>query len=229
MLGNQSIDERLINYLKNLKRPLLITFDGFENIIKNKPDTVDVELLNFISHLLSVQFVKLVISGRKLPLSFQTDSDKTLSIRLGGLDENDVLKILDNSNIDCSESTVYQLLEISRGYPESIMLFISAIKVAGLNAFDIIKEYTASDDSFEDYIVKKVYDNTAEFSKNLTWNLSAIRHYIDLPAIDKLNLTENPEETVDYLCACNILNSGINGYYIKKSLYRKGTRTVGFI
>jgi len=216
--GNNSIDERLINYLRSLKRPLLIAIDGFENILKEKFEPFDKELNNFINYLLKIQTVKLIISGKKLPLELNLDKDKTLSVKLGGLDETEALKILNNSNIDCSENTLYQLYEISRGYPESIMLFISAVKELKLDAFDIIKDYALSNDGFEDYIVKKIYDNITDSSKHLTWYLSLIRNFIDISAIKKLNIINNPEDTVKYLQSCKVLTYTSNAYYIKKSL-----------
>jgi|GEM_PF-1824272 len=216
--GNQSVDERLINYLKNLKRPLLVVIDGFENILKDKLETIDKELNHLFKYLIKIPTIKLVISGRKLPLELRSDQANILSVRLGGLDEMEALRILNDSKIDCSESTLYQLYEISRGYPESIMLFISAVKQLKLSAFDIIKDYTLSEDGFEDYIIKRIYDNIADSSRKLTWYLSLIRNYIDITAVKKLNLTENPDDTIRYLFECKVLTQSTNGYYIKKSL-----------
>ncbi|MDD3013760.1 MAG: tetratricopeptide repeat protein [Candidatus Gastranaerophilales bacterium] len=226
--GNQSIDERLINYLKSLKRPLLVVIDGFENILKDKSETIDRELNNFINYILATPFVKVIISGRKLPLELKTGRNNIMSHRLGGLGETDALMLLNNSNIDCSESTLYQLYEISRGYPESMKLFISAVKHLKLNAFDIIKDYTSSDDGFEDYIVKKIYDNIADSSRNLTWHLSIIRNYIDMAAIKNLHLSENPEDTAQYLQERMILTSNADEYYIKKSLKEYVYKTVPY-
>jgi len=218
LIGNQSIDERLINYLKTLKRPLVIILDGFENIFKIKSDSVDNELHNFINFLLSIEHIKLIISGRKIPLAFKTDKDTTLTLRLGGLDENDALQILEDSNIDCSQSTLSQLVEISRGYPESMMLFISAVKVAKLDAFDILKEYARSDDCFEEYIVKKIYDNIPDYAKKLSWHFAVIRHYIDLETLKKLNLADDTEKSIVCLSSSHVLTSNSGVYYIKKAL-----------
>lgn len=225
--GNQSIDEKLIGYLKSLKRPLLIVIDGFENIMKEKFDDIDRELNHFINYLLDKPFIKLIISGRRLPVSLKSGKDNVLSIRLGGLDEAEALRIL-QSNVDSPENTLYQLYEISRGYPESLMLFISAVNKHKIDAFDLIKDYALSSDGFEDYIYKKIYDNIPDSIRSFTWYLALIRHYIDAVAISKLNLVDNTEETLEYLRDCMVITPSKGTYYIKQSLKEQIYKTIPF-
>jgi tetratricopeptide (TPR) repeat protein len=211
----QSIDEKLINYLKNLKRPILLVIDGIENIFKDKINTVDKELIAFINYLLDIQNCKVIISGRKIPPSLKTNNENPLSIRLGGLDEPDTMQILSAYNLNCSESTLYQLYEISRGYPENIHLFANAVKELKLDAFELIKNYTVSQDSFEEYIVKIIYDNVPDNCNTILNIIAVIRHSIDIMALKNLYLTENTEAIVEYLKKIRIITPNREYFYIK--------------
>ena len=62
--NNQSIDERLMNYIKSINIPLLIVIDGFENLTNGNPPEEQKELIHFLEFLSSIPEIKIIISGR---------------------------------------------------------------------------------------------------------------------------------------------------------------------
>lgn len=211
----QSIDEKLINYLKNLKRPVLITIDGVENIFKEKVNSVDKELIAFLNYILDIPLCKVILSGRKIPPALKTKNEDPLTIRLGGLDEADSLKILNDYELNTSESTLFQLYEISRGYPENLHIFANSVKELNLDAFELIKNYSFSTDSFEEYIIKVIYDHIPEEYKKILYTLAIIRHSVNLFALKQLNIAENIDEAIDYLTKIKLLTKNREYFYLK--------------
>ena len=108
---NQSIDERLINILKNLKKPLLFVIDSFECLIGENGKVLDDEVLHLLNFVLSLPLIKLAISGKKLPSGLQINNENVLKIKLSGLDEAEFLRILNDKNIVGSSQMLYQIFQ----------------------------------------------------------------------------------------------------------------------
>lgn len=217
----QSIDEKLINCLKNLKRPLIICLDGFENLIDDSFEMQDEELAHFLNFIISLKTIKLIIAGRKVPLSqLKTDKESLVQIRLAGLDEEDAYNLFKDNDINASEHTLYQGYQMARGYPESIHLLVKIIKNFKISIFDLIKEYSTRKEGFEEYIIKKVYTHTHPGRKKLLWLLSVMRHPIRISSIKELNLVQNADETIAALHDSMLIAINNDHCYIKQEVKR---------
>jgi len=218
-LAVKSIDEKLINLLKNLKLPIVIIFDGFEHLTEDRLNLSDSELLKFINFLLSLSGVKLVISGRKVPSSgFNIGDNNILKIKLGGIQEDDTIKILNHRNIQASEQTISQIHRVTRGYPENIHWIVCISNILHVSPFEIIQEYASKKESFEDFISKKAYQALTDEYKNITWILATIRHSVTKNLLNQLNPSFFPDESLKYLVNNMVITCNNNFYYIKSNL-----------
>lgn len=213
---NESVDEKLMNILKVLDRPLVIVLDGFESILKDSLDLKDNEIKTFLEHLLSTSKIKLILSSKKNPvLSFENAFEPICSLRLGSLELESTIKILNDNNVTLSDQETNDLYEVTRGYPESIKLLINASKVTNTEIKSILEEYQEIDDSFESFIFQKIYNNIPAQCKEIADLLATIRHPLTIEAINKLKLFENVENNIDYLNDVSVITKNNNEYYIK--------------
>ena len=213
---NESIDEKLMNYLRNLKRPLLITIDGFENLMEENSGEIDSELAQFLNYILSLPTVRLVIAGKKIAASgFEINKNNILHTRLSGLDENEALQILRDNKLSCAENTLYQIFQTTRGYAESLLLFTVAANILQSPPFEIIKDYSTHKESFEEYIFRKIYISIPHSLKKIVWLLAAIRHPVKLNALKELNPVQDIEEKLKYLSSIMIITANNDAFYVK--------------
>ncbi|EKE02365.1 MAG: hypothetical protein ACD_20C00397G0007 [uncultured bacterium] len=215
----KSIDKKLVSYLKNLNRPLLITIDGFENCINDELSISDKELSRFLNYLLSIPSIKLIISGSRISAdSFNVDQEKIHQLKLSGLDESDAIRILNDHKLAGSENVLYQAFQTARGYPESLYLFITAVNILKLSPFDIIKEYSIHKENFEDFIVRKIYSKIPLLAKKALWFFATIRHCVNPDTIGRLNLGRDIDDHLKYLTSNKLLSFNNNAYCLKDFL-----------
>lgn len=215
-LRPQSIDEMLVNYVNNLKRPLLICLDSFEYLLNEQLKVADSELSKFLNFLLGNPLIKIIIVSKKLPHStIGQEKDNFLTVRLGGFDEETGLLFLQNKGISGAGNLLNQVFEVARGYPESLLWFSSAINSLKISPFDILREYLGFSGSFEEYIARKVYLNLPQSFKKLVWFFAVIRHPISNKAFEKMKLAHNPGNILEYLVSRMLITCNNDFYYMK--------------
>lgn len=213
---NPSIDRKLIEYLKSLKRPIIIAIDSFEHLTDKNFNLNDNEIAKFLNYLTKFPNIKLIISSQKLLLSgLNLNENNSFSIKLGGLDDTHAVMLLKDNNINAFESTLYQAYEATRGYPESLFLLINGIQNLNTNVFDLISEYSTGQNAFEEFIYKKLYNLIPQECLKLCKFLSTIRHPIKAELIKKLNLIDNVEDNLKLLTEKMILSQNDENYYLK--------------
>lgn len=215
--GTQSIDEKIINSLKSIKRPLVVNIDGVENLLGQDFSLNDDDLKQFLNFIVSVPNIKLIISGRKVPVSdINFDKEKMLHIRLSGIEETDAFKIFKDNGIQASEHTLYQSFQMTRGYAESINLLVKSINLLGISIFDMIKDYSGKNEIFEDFIYKKIYNNIPQNKRKILWMLSTLRHPIKIETIKELGFSHNAEDLLEEFVKNMLIARNGMFYYIKQ-------------
>lgn len=213
---DKPIDEKLITILNNTKTPILIVIDNFENIVEEDLTIVDNEIFKFFSFLLSLDNIKLVLSGRKLPVRLTfSDSTRIHNVKILGLEEEPSVYILKNGGIKGSDQLMFQVFQASRGYPESLKLFITAVKVLNTSAFDLLKDFSGFKEPFEEYLAKKIYAYMPKNFRKITRFFAAVRHPLKISALEQTELFENNADVLQYLSSRMILTFEDNYYYMK--------------
>ena len=213
--ASQSIDERLINSVKNLNRPLIIVIDGFENIIDFDTEEQK-EVIHFLEFLSSVSGIKVIISGRKIEFSVFEGLENVFEIKLGGVKEQEAIKILRDNGIEESESGYRQILEVTRGYPESLLCFANTVKALNISSFDFMQQYYAQNEkNFEEFAYEKLFRLIPDEYFKLICFFTTIRHSIKIDTIENLKFTSNISEKVAFLLSKMILTQNKKELYIK--------------
>ncbi|HBG48498.1 MAG TPA: hypothetical protein DDW90_03130, partial [Cyanobacteria bacterium UBA9971] len=213
--NSQSIDERLMNFIKTINIPLLIMIDGFENL--TNPNEEQKELTHFLEFLSSIPEIKIIISGRKI--SFSSLKTDPFEIRLSGLDESEAYKILKNNELIETESGLQQIFQVTRGYPENLLWFSNAVNTLNISSFDLLQEYYAKDQkSFEEFVYQKIYKSIPDEFLKTTCFFTAIRHSVTFETLEKLNFTSEIRDKINYLTSKMLLTHNRDGFYIKSLL-----------
>ena len=215
--NNQSIDERLMNFIKTINIPLLIMVDGFENLTNANPNEEQKELTHFLEFLSSIPEIKIIISGCKINLpSLKADS---FEIRLSGLEESEASKILKDNELIETESGLQQIFQVTRGYPENLLWFSNAVNTLNISSFDLLQEYYAKEQkSFEEFIYQKIYKAIPDEFLKTIYFLTAIRHSVTFETLEKLNFTSEIRDKINYLTSKMLLTENREVFYIKSLL-----------
>jgi tetratricopeptide (TPR) repeat protein len=200
-LKNQSIDERIINFLKKLKIPFLFILDSFENMTGEHNEIESEEFQNFISYLSKLPFVKIIASGRVVSEeTFHIDSTFISTLRIQPFEEMQCQRLLKSLSLEVSSHLNYEIYKVSKGYPFNIMLFTKVTEKTGVSPFDILKDFAAQKLGIEEYLVKKLYTLLpSSAAKRLLWYLCCIRNPLSIAALEKVAPVENLKELVNLL------------------------------
>lgn len=222
-----SIDERLISYLKNLNRPLLIIIDSFEFLVNPAQTIEDEELKHFFNFILAHDHIKIILIGQRLPLEDMDVNEEFVSnIRLSGLDEDMSKQILRDKGMTGSNTILTEIYKYCRGYPWLLLLTANISSKYGISADKIVKEMQTYEDSFESYLIKKIYHQLSEKENKIINYLSIIRHPVNVPTlqvIDKSLL--EPNKSLENLTHLMITQQSGSRFYVNNTV-RKYTYNI---
>ena len=215
--NSRSVDERLMNGIKSLNRPLLVVIDGFENLNNTGSEAEYKEVVHFTEFLSSLPGIKIIIAGRKI--SFDSLKASAFEIKLGGLEDQEAYKILKDNGITENESGLLQIFQVTRGYPENLLWFAKAVNLLQISPFELMKEYYSQDrQSFEEFVYQKIYISVPEDFRKTICFFAAIRHSLDIATAEKLNFASAGSANINYLSDSMILTKNRDVFYIKSLL-----------
>lgn len=211
---SSSIDERLINRVKKLEKPLLIFIDGIENVFNSKEEETKNELLNFLKFISSVPAIKIIVAGMN---TAELEGKKGVySLVLEGIEKEEALELIKTDKIPGIEEFAPAILEITGGSPENILLFSSFIKHSGFSPSEIIDKISYSGVNFEKLILEQVYNSISAEYIDLANFFILIRHALSAETLKKINFNSDIELKINYLKAINLLNENNNSFQIKQ-------------
>ncbi|HSA06771.1 MAG TPA: tetratricopeptide repeat protein [Candidatus Gastranaerophilales bacterium] len=209
-----SIDERLINKIKNLEKPFLILLDGTENIFRSTDEKTKKELLSFLNFISSSQNIKIIIAGE----SFSEFEHKKgiYTLKLEGLNRENAFELIKNIGIPCSKELMQELFKLTNGYPESILLFLTFVKNSNINAEAVLDKIKNSEINLESFLIQQLYLLIPKEYKELISFFALIRHLVSMQTLKKLDLTPDIEKKVLYLTSLMVLNKNNNNFHLKQ-------------
>ncbi len=210
-----TVDEKILGYLKTLNRPLLVTIDDFDRLVKNKTEIKE-DIVVFLRYLASVENLKLLIAGQRIPTSKIGIREEFINdIRLSGLDKEQSINFLRQISKDIPEHLLPKVYEITHGYPETLLWFVNAVNVMGFEAFELAKNYFQQEDAFEYFIVKNFYNALSDNAKDVLHFLTLIRHPLKTNSIEKILTLPNIQEQLDYFKSTKLIAYANDSFYIK--------------
>ena len=190
-----NIDAQLMNLLKNFSAPLVLVIDSTEHIL-DQEFKLNEDICNFFDYLISLPNVKLIVCGKKTGLNFKPDT----RIKISGLDEEQTSNLLKANGVNnISKQVLFEIFEVTRGYPATIFLFITAVKFLKVAPFDLIQSHSNSNLSFEEFIIKKLLKTIPDDSKIVLYFLSVVRHPVIMEVLVEVLSNSNSEKAVSQL------------------------------
>ncbi len=212
---NNSIDEKLFSYLKTLKRPLLVTIDDFDRLIKDNTEIKE-DILVFLRYLASVPDLKLLIAGQHIPISNIGIRNEFINdIKLSGLDKEQSINFLKQISKDIPDHLLPKIYEITHGYPETLLWFVNALNLMKIEPFDLAKNYFMQEDAFDDFIIKDFYNSLSDSQKNVLHVLTLIRHPLKTHSIKNIFTITNLQDQLDYLKSTKLIAYANDSYCVK--------------
>lgn len=210
---NTSIDEKLLVYLKNIKAPLFIVFDSFQNLINDDNEIIDSEILHFINYLLTLPTIRVII-GSRTTVNTAFNTKYRVDYKMGGIDENNAIEFLKSNNIQAYNQVLYSAFQPTRGYPLCLNLLVNTVNIFKIPIFDLIQEYASITDSFELFLAKKIFSKLTSVQKLILNYLSTFRHNI---TADVLLILDNniKNEDISFLINTGLINQNESGLYIQ--------------
>ncbi len=214
--ASYSIDERLINRIKNLQKPLLIFIEDIENLFQATGKNNRAELISFLNFLSSVPVIKVIATGEYLP--DMEDKKGVCTLKIGGLRQQEAYKLIEKAEVSDSEGLTQSIFEITGGNPENILLFCAFVKNSKLPANELVQRVQTSGGNFKKLVAEQVYDYIPQEYKDLADFLILSRHSFSLEALKKLDFIPDTEEKINYLLSTKLLSESNSNFQIKPVL-----------
>jgi len=211
-----SIDERLINKIKNLEKPLLIFIDGMENVFETADEVIKNELLDFLNFISSISTIKVIAAGENLPAL--ENRKKVYTVNLEGLNPKEAFELIRQTGVSDSEEVIQDICAITSGYPESIFLFANLVKDVNLRPSELIGRIQVSGKNFENFITEYLYQSIPGESKELVELFALVRHSFSIETMKEINFIDDAEKKIQQLNSLRILSENNGSFQIKQPL-----------
>ncbi len=209
-----SIDERLVNRVKNLEKPLLIFIDGIENIFGTADESTKKDFLNFLDFIFPVPAIKVITAGENFPE--MENKKQVYTINLDSLKQEEAFKLMGEAGISASYEVARDIFKITRGYPENILLFSAFADNSNLPCRELADKITSSEIGFEKLIPELVYNSVSPQYKELADFFLLVRHSFSIETLEKINFTPDVGAKIAYLESIRLLSRNSNSFQIKK-------------
>ena len=210
-IETNSISQRIITYLTNIKTPCVIMIDSLEEIFTKNDEAEREEVLRFISHLYSVEKFKIVLissSFNELEHSF----DKFVNIKMQPYTKTEISEIFPELNPESLEK-FYQI----SGGNQSYVYITSSILVTLKTSLDaLILEFEMKNISYEDFILQKLVTFATEKVRKSLYYLSLVNEPLNESFLIGEGFFTN--EQLAYAVEKGLLVKEYGGIFIKSYL-----------
>lgn len=210
-----SLDERVINRIKNLEKPLLLVLDGTENIFRKGRESASKELLTFLHFVQAIPAIRIIIGGKN---QIKSNEIKIYPIKLEGLSREKAVNFIKAQSITTSEQDIEDIFKVTGGYPEKILIFSMLSRILGTNAGELIEKMRLSGRGIEKYTDDMVYSLIPAEYMDLTGFFALVRHPFSLDTLRKLNIVPDIEEKTSVLSSLMVLSENNGNFQIKQPL-----------
>jgi tetratricopeptide (TPR) repeat protein len=203
-----NFEQKINSYFNTITNPILIVIDSFDAIVKENK----LKILNFISHLLKFQNIKIIIISK----SFSSDDfdgipyDKVTILAFAQkifekyLREHDIKQIGVLSN---------ELYKISKGYYNNLVLTANIISLRQLSLVKFLELYSKSYMAFSEFIIREALSFVDPVSAHLFRLLTVMRIPIHVNLLKSLKLYD--ENRIMFFIQNSILSASGEYIYLK--------------
>lgn len=204
---SENFTQKINAYFKINKKPILLIIDSFSETIKKNR----VEIYDFIRHLCTLPYVKIVLVSRKFDFEdFDINYKKVTTL---GLEKNIFEKYLRANDLKQIGPLSDELYKNTRGYFFYTTLSLKIMRIKNLSLIDFLSAYSKSFLTFNDFILREALSLVDPVSGHLFRFLTIMRHPISIELLKTLQLYN--EERTQYFVDNLLLSKHKNLIYLK--------------
>jgi tetratricopeptide (TPR) repeat protein len=193
----------------------LLVIDGAENIFCKGRENVRDELLAFLRFVQSIPAIRIIIAGET---SLNSDLIRVLPIKIEGLDKAKAVDFIKAQSFINVEPVIDDILRLTGGFPEKILLLATLSKVMGITADELIKKINSSGIDVEKCVNEMIYSLIPADYRDLTGFFALVRHPFSLDTLKKLNIMPDIEEKTAFLSSIMVISENNGSFQIKQPL-----------
>jgi len=218
-----SIDEQILNYLKNFNGNLVLIFDNFEKILDDNAELKAENIKSFFEFLSTLKNIKtILISSINIKNALEFDENILYEIRLSSLDETQIKEFMQVFDANVPQSLFDEIYEQTYGYIFSIKFLTLAAKVLELPMAELLKEATNKNTSIDKLVSKKLIGKLSLEAKKILYYFAFFRHEISANILKTIDHFPNIQKELDILKEYMLIE-GEKNYemrsYLKEMLY----------
>lgn len=207
----ENFTQKINSYFNQIEKPFVIILNSFEAVLEENR----AEIIDFISHLNSMEKIKIIIIAR----TFENKYFGNLQLEriiLTGLEKGIFEKYLRAEKIRYSSSNLDELYKHSRGYYFFVIFTIKILKIQNISLETFLQNLHNSYLTFSDFLAKQLTKIIPAQTNILFWFLSLIRHPISIDLLKKLNFYD--EEKINFLLEYFIIAKNNDEIYVQDYL-----------
>jgi tetratricopeptide (TPR) repeat protein len=214
----RSIDERILELLKDFPVKLVIAFDSFENFINKNTDRLPHEIAKFLEFLAEQENIKVVTASTTAPFEMIKKYPDSKVLHIDPLHFNHFMDIKNSMNAHEGGLELEKVCEETFGIPRNIRNFFKAVKIEQ-NPEELFKTSTSQKIEFNEYVAKYLVSKMPQEELETIYYIAAIRHPITSETLD-LILPEANKKIFDKVSKTSFVYS-FEGHYAIKEFFAK--------
>ena len=208
---SENFTQKINAYFEANKKPILLIIDSYNETLKKNR----IEIYNFIKHISSLPYIKIVLVARKFDLEeFDIDYERVTTL---GLEKNIFEKYLRANDFKQIGPLSNELYKNTRGYFFYTTLSLKIMQIKKLSLIDFLDAYSKSFLTFNDFILREALSLIDPISGHLFRFLTVMRHPVSIKLLETLQLYN--EERVQYFIN-HLLLSKHNDFLYLKDYYK---------
>lgn len=210
-IKTENFTQKINAYFSQIERPFVIILNSFEAILDENRQ----EIIDFITHLNSMQKIKIIITGRVFENKYfpNTQLERTTTL---ALDRNIFDNLLRSEKVKVSNLIIDEFFKYTRGYYFFTAISVKIMQNQNISLVEYLTNLKNSYLPFDKFLEKEVLTLIPTTEKNLFWFLSIIRHPVSIDLLKKLDFYH--EEQINFLLENNVLTQDENTLYIQDYL-----------
>lgn len=174
-------------------KPIIIILHSYDDILEENSALVS----SCFEKLADIENIKIILSTRATIQGLLGEKKIDRQVFLKAFTKNTFKDFLQDSNIECKETTFEDFYKYTRGYYYYTALVIKIIQAMKLSLSEFLEKFALSGMSFDSYLGVTYLNLIPSTIRNFFWFLRTVRHGLTLNALASLELYD--EFSVEYL------------------------------
>ena len=209
---SDNFKEKVSHYFKTISTNCIVVIENFEKVDGN------VEIIDFLSHLVTYENVKVIIVSRndeKHLFSFKKIKVKNLELK--EISKEDFKSKLTVLTEPMEENLKEKFYTVAQGLELYLKMSIKYCSVAGISIEDLINEFERKNETihtdYEEFIISKFISITPSIYKDFFKIFCSISHPVNMDFINEYKFGNT--SYIEYLSKNFLINKFKNEYYVK--------------